>query len=78
MFLSATPPLPQVGKPTALVMINGGLISIDSLNDTAKAILVAFAPGTHGAQAVAYVEAGRPEGGGKMGRCKSRRVELSC
>jgi hypothetical protein len=42
-----------VGKPTVVVMINGGLISVDSLNNTAKAILVAYAPGTHGAQAVA-------------------------
>jgi hypothetical protein len=34
-------------------MINGGLISIDTIKDTAKAILVAFAPGVYGAKAIA-------------------------
>jgi hypothetical protein len=43
----------QVGKPTVVVSINGGLISIDTLKNTAPAILVVFAPGVHGGQAVA-------------------------
>ena len=45
----------QVGKPTVVVSINGGLISFDSIKDMAPAILMAFMPGVHGGRAVAYV-----------------------
>jgi hypothetical protein len=42
-----------VGKPTVLLLINGGIIAIDGLRDKAPAILEAFMPGVHGAQAIA-------------------------
>lgn len=53
-------------KPTALVLVNGGIISIDDLNQTAPAILEAWEPGFHGAQAVAETLFGDNNPGGKM------------
>lgn len=55
-----------MGKPTALVLVNGGLISIDSLAGLAPAILEVFMPGVHGAQAVAESIFGINNPGGKM------------
>eukprot|EP00045_Choanoeca_perplexa_P010797 m.111852 g.111852 ORF g.111852 m.111852 type:complete len:819 (-) comp15400_c0_seq1:93-2549(-) len=55
-----------VGKPVAIVMINGGLISIDSIKESAKAILVAFAPGVYGAKAIAETIFGDNNPGGKL------------
>ncbi|EDQ84789.1 uncharacterized protein MONBRDRAFT_39142 [Monosiga brevicollis MX1] len=56
----------KVGKPTAIVMLNGGLISLDWIKDEAQAILVAFAPGVHGGQAVAETIFGANNPGGKL------------
>eukprot|EP00043_Microstomoeca_roanoka_P016573 m.170059 g.170059 ORF g.170059 m.170059 type:complete len:826 (+) comp16484_c3_seq1:65-2542(+) len=56
----------QVGKPTVLLSINGGLISLDDLKDTAPAILIAFMPGVHGGQAVAETIFGLNNPGGKL------------
>ncbi len=55
-----------VGKPTVLVMINGGIISIDDLKESAPAILEAFMPGQWGAGAVAETIFGDANPGGKM------------
>lgn len=54
------------GRPLVLVMINGGAISIDTLKGTAPAILEAWMPGVHGAQAVAETVFGDSNPGGKM------------
>jgi uncharacterized cupredoxin-like copper-binding protein len=54
------------GKPTVVVMINGGVISIDSLKDAAPAIINAWMPGAHGAGAVAEALFGDVNPGGKM------------
>ena len=40
----------QVGKPTVLVLVNGGIIAIDGLKDLSPAILETFMPGVFGAQ----------------------------
>eukprot|EP00047_Mylnosiga_fluctuans_P007107 m.251131 g.251131 ORF g.251131 m.251131 type:complete len:817 (-) comp17080_c0_seq1:24-2474(-) len=56
----------QVGKPTVLVLVNGGIIAIDGLAETAPAILEAFMPGVHGAQAIAETVFGLNNPGGKM------------
>ena len=55
-----------VGKPTVVVMINGGVISIDGLKESAPAILNAWMPGAHGAGAVAKAIFGLSNPGGKM------------
>jgi len=55
-----------VGKPTVLVMINGGMISLDKLAESAPAILEAFMPGVHGAEAIADTIFGRNNPGGKL------------
>jgi hypothetical protein len=54
------------GKPTVIVMINGGVISLDGLKDSAPAILMAWMPGAHGAGAVAQAIFGDINPGGKM------------
>jgi hypothetical protein len=56
----------SVGKPTVIVMINGGVISIDGLKESAPAILNAWMPGAHGAGAVAKAIFGLSNPGGKM------------
>lgn len=54
------------GKPLVLVLINGGIIAIDDLKNKAPAILEAFMPGVHGAQAIAESIFGDNNPGGKM------------
>lgn len=56
----------KVGKPTVLVLINGGAISIDDLKDSAPAIIEAFMPGVHGGTAVAETIFGDNNPGGKL------------
>jgi beta-D-xylosidase 4 len=56
----------QVGKPSALVLINGGIIAIDELADSAPAIIEAFMPGIFGAQVIAETLFGINNPGGKM------------
>jgi beta-glucosidase len=55
-----------VGKPLVLVMVNGGIISIDGLADSAAAIVNAFMPGVHGGQAIADTLFGTNNPGGKV------------
>ena len=55
-----------MGKPTVLVLVNGGIIAIDNLTQTAPAILEAFMPGVHGAQAIAETVYGHNNPGGKL------------
>eukprot|EP00051_Salpingoeca_urceolata_P030149 m.492197 g.492197 ORF g.492197 m.492197 type:complete len:824 (+) comp31802_c0_seq1:8-2479(+) len=54
------------GKPTVLVMVNGGIIAIDDLKEKSPAILEAFMPGVHGAQAIAETVFGKNNPGGKL------------
>ena len=54
------------GKPTVLVMVNGGAISIDGLKDKAPAIIEAFMPGVHGGTAIAETIFGENNPGGKL------------
>jgi len=56
----------QLKKPTVLVILSGGLISIDDLTDTAPAIIQAFMPGVHGGRAIAETIFGDNNPGGKM------------
>lgn len=56
----------KVGKPSALVLINGGIIAIDELADSAPAIIEAFMPGIFGAQVIAETLFGINNPGGKM------------
>ena len=56
----------KAGKPTALVLVNGGIIAIDALKESAPAILEAWMPGVHGAQAVAETLFGANNPGGKL------------
>eukprot|EP00463_Aulacantha_scolymantha_P006379 TRINITY_DN800_c0_g1_i1.p1 TRINITY_DN800_c0_g1~~TRINITY_DN800_c0_g1_i1.p1 ORF type:complete len:418 (+),score=88.41 TRINITY_DN800_c0_g1_i1:936-2189(+) len=56
----------SVKKPTVLVLVNGGIIAIDNLTETAPAILETFMPGIHGAQAIAETVFGDYNPGGKM------------
>ena len=53
-------------EKTAMVMVNGGVISIDGLKEEANAILEAFMPGVHGGTAIADTIFGRNNPGGKM------------
>ena len=53
-------------KNTVLVLINGGMISIDGLVETAPAILEAFMPGVHGGTAIASTIFGENNPGGKL------------
>jgi xylan 1,4-beta-xylosidase len=52
--------------PTALVLVNGGAISIDDLADSAPAILEAWMPGTQGGTAIAETVLGLNNPGGKL------------
>ena len=54
------------GKPTVVVLINGGIIAIDWLSSNAPAIIEAFYPGFHGATAIASAIFGQYNPGGKM------------
>eukprot|EP00755_Sulcionema_specki_P029901 Sspe_Gene.93162::Locus_65868_Transcript_2_2_Confidence_0.667_Length_2346::g.93162::m.93162 len=58
--------LAKAPSKTALVLINGGIIAIDGLKDTAPAILEAFMPGMTGAQAIAETIFGDNNPGGKL------------
>ena len=51
---------------TVLVLVNGGMISIDHLKDSAPAILEAFMPGVHGGTAIAQTVFGENNPGGKL------------
>lgn len=51
---------------TIVVLINGGLISIDKLKDTAPGVIEAFMPGVHGGQAIAETIFGDNNPGGKL------------
>ena len=44
-----------LGKPTSVVLINGGSVAISQLKETAPAIVEAFYPGTRGGDAIAQV-----------------------
>lgn len=55
-----------LGKPTVLVLVNGGAISIDALKDSAPAILEAFMPVVHGGTAIAETLVGHNNPGGKL------------
>jgi len=55
-----------VGKPTAIVLINGGIVAIDSLKPVAPAIIEAFYPGYWGGVALANVIFGDYNPGGKL------------
>eukprot|EP01123_Difflugia_compressa_P002236 TRINITY_DN12941_c0_g1_i1.p1 TRINITY_DN12941_c0_g1~~TRINITY_DN12941_c0_g1_i1.p1 ORF type:complete len:257 (+),score=48.98 TRINITY_DN12941_c0_g1_i1:91-861(+) len=54
------------GKPVVVVLINGGAVAIDSLKNTALAIIEAFYPGYAGARAIASVVFGDYNPGGKL------------
>jgi len=51
---------------TVLVLVNGGMISIDGLKESAPAILEAFMPGVHGGTAMAETIFGDSNPGGKL------------
>lgn len=53
-------------KNTVLVMVNGGLISLDDLKDSAPAILNAGMPGVQGGAAIAATIFGENNPGGKL------------
>jgi len=55
-----------LGKPTAVVLINGGAIAIESLKANAPAIVEAFYPGYWGGVAIADVIFGDYNPGGKL------------
>jgi len=55
-----------VQKNAVLVLVNGGIIAIDDLKESAPAIVEAFMPGVHGAQAIAETIFGDNNPGGKM------------
>jgi len=42
-----------VGKPTIVLLLNGGIISIDNLIGSSSAIIEAFRPSMRGAEAIA-------------------------
>jgi hypothetical protein len=42
----------KMGKPTVIVLINGGIIALDGLELSAPAIIEAFYPGFRGAEAL--------------------------
>jgi len=55
-----------VGKPTAIVLLNGGCVSLDEEINTAGAILEVFYPGFQGGTAVASALFGDYNPGGKL------------
>jgi len=56
----------NIGKPTALVLINGGIVAIDSLKASTPAIVEAFYPGYWGGVAISDVIFGDYNPGGKL------------
>jgi len=56
----------NIGKPTALVLINGGIVAIDTLKPATPAIIEAFYPGYWGGVAIADVLFGDYNPGGKL------------
>eukprot|EP01084_Bolivina_argentea_P156170 272151_1 len=56
----------KIGKPTVLVLINGGILGIDDLKIECGAILESWYPGFRGAQAINDVIFGTFNPGGKM------------
>ncbi|MGS0684947.1 beta-glucosidase BglX [Nakamurella sp. GG22] len=54
------------GKPVAVVLFNGRPLTLQSTQDTATAILEAWAPGVEGGNAVADVLYGKVNPGGKL------------
>jgi beta-glucosidase-like glycosyl hydrolase len=64
--MSTAVALVGVGKPLVLVMVNGGIISLDGLKNSASAILNAFMPGVHGGEAIAATLFGANNPGGKL------------
>jgi len=56
----------DIGKPTVTVLINGGIIAIDTLKTTSPAIIEAFYPGYWGGVAIADVIFGDYNPGGKL------------
>jgi len=55
-----------VGKPTVIVLINGGIVAIDNIKPIAPAIIEAFYPGYWGGVALADVIFGDYNPGGKL------------
>eukprot|EP01052_Picozoa_sp_SAG31_P003185 SAG31_NODE_120_length_23892_cov_10.545623_14_plen_502_part_00 len=56
----------SVGKPTCLVLVNGGIISIDNLIDQVPAIVEAFYPSTRGGLALYQQLSGVTNSWGKL------------
>ena len=56
----------QIGKPTAIVLLNGGIVAIDDLKQTVPAILEAWYPGYQGGIAISNVIFGSYNPGGKL------------
>jgi len=56
----------NIGKPTVIVLVNGGIVAIDSLKEPAPAIIEAFYPGYWGGVAIADVLFGDYNPGGKL------------
>eukprot|EP01012_Entosiphon_sulcatum_P000917 TRINITY_DN1015_c0_g1_i1.p1 TRINITY_DN1015_c0_g1~~TRINITY_DN1015_c0_g1_i1.p1 ORF type:complete len:776 (-),score=129.23 TRINITY_DN1015_c0_g1_i1:44-2350(-) len=55
-----------LGKPTALVLLNGGIVALDKEKQTVPAILEAWYPGFYGADAIASAIFGDYNPGGKL------------
>ena len=55
-----------IGKPTVVVLINGGIIAIDWISENSPAIIEAWYPGFYGADAIASVIFGDYNPGGKL------------
>ena len=56
----------KLGKPTVLVLVNGGNLGIDELKDECPSIIEAYYPGYRGAQAINDVIFGTYNPGGKL------------
>ena len=56
----------SIGKPTVVVLINGGIIAIDWISEHSPAIIEAWYPGFFGATAIATTVFGDYNPGGKM------------
>lgn len=54
------------GKPTAVVLTNGGVLAVPELKKSAGAIVEAWFPGVYGGRAVADVVFGAYNPGGKL------------
>jgi len=55
-----------IGKPTVLVLVNGGIVSIDKLVNGPQAIVEAFYPSVQGARALAQTLFGEQNRWGKL------------